>query len=126
MERNYPTRMHEILGVEAFEPFQIKGVYGHFFLTAAGDICSKEAGMDNNYLLYAINHGINRRPRLSEEHVKQLKALYKAFGVRYAHNPENADCMVVFSIEPLMAKECAEDDYKTYIERWGEESLKNR
>lgn len=25
-----------------------------------------------------------------------------------------------------MAKECAEDDYKIYIERWGEESLKNR
>lgn len=72
--KRYPTRMHEVLGVEAFEQFQIKGVSGHFFLTAAGQICSNEAGMDNNYLVDAINHGIIRKPRLSEEQVKKLHA----------------------------------------------------
>ena len=75
-KRNYPTRMHEVLGVEAFEQFQIKGVSGHFFLTAAGQICSNEAGMDNNYLLDAINHGITRRPRLDgcQKHLLKLLA----------------------------------------------------
>ena len=73
--RKYPTRMHEVLGVEAFEQFQIKEVSGHFFLTAAGQICSNEVGIDNNYLLHAINHGIIRKPRLSEEQADQLKAL---------------------------------------------------
>ena len=89
MSKNYPTRMHEVLGVEAFEQFQIKGVSGHFFLTAAGQICSNEAGMDNNYLLDAINHGITRRRRLTEEQVKQLRALV-TLGFRWLI--KNNDC----------------------------------
>lgn len=52
----------------------------------------------------------NYPTRLTQEQVEQLKALHKAFGVRYAHNPENADCMVVFSIEPLTVEERMEWD----------------
>ena len=77
-DTRYPTRMHEVLGVEAFERFQIKGLSGHFFLTEAGQICPNEAGIDNDYIIDAINRGITRRPRLTEEQVKQFKALHKA------------------------------------------------
>lgn len=87
--RNYPTRMHEVLGVEAFERFQIKGLAGHFFLTAAGQICPNEAGIDNDYIIDAINHGIIRKPRLSEEQVKQLQALV-TLGFRWLI--KNNDC----------------------------------
>lgn len=81
--RNYPTRMHEVLGVETGEIFTInENDYGFYHtLDCDGQIVftdpedEKEYRVTADMVTNAINHGITRKPRMSEEQVAQLRAL---------------------------------------------------
>lgn len=81
-DTRYPTRMHEVLGVELGERFQIKGQTPrydqNFFVDENGDV--RREGWSSPFdraAVYLINHPerIIRRPRLTDEQVAQLKAL---------------------------------------------------
>ena len=73
-DKRYPTRMHEVLGVEPNELFVIKGSEGQFYLNDSGDFrfvrdLDKRITDDVNpySITKAINHGITCHPRLTEE-----------------------------------------------------------
>jgi len=78
-EKRYPTRMHEVLGVEPEERFRVKDFNDEFFVNIHGKMMlavpSGHLRASGEIVAHAINHGINRRPRLTEEQVAQLKAL---------------------------------------------------
>jgi hypothetical protein len=86
-EKNYPTQMHEILGVEPGEPFEIEGYLGKYCI--ADDGVLREYGTCESITGYItcniINHPerIIRRMRLTEEQVYALEALYRLFGARW-------------------------------------------
>ncbi len=82
-EKKYPTRMHEVLGVEPNEEFYINGDFGIFFLTKEGYLTSDNAGRNSNWIVHAINRGITRRPRLTEEQILALNAAVKWFGFKW-------------------------------------------
>ena len=74
-EKRYPTRMHEVLGVETGERFTINEEdFGFVFrLNEDGYLMFDDHRANNEYRItydlihLAINHGIIRKPRLSEE-----------------------------------------------------------
>ncbi len=81
-DKRDPTRLHEVLGVEPNELFVIKGSEGQFYLNDSGDFrfvrdLDKKITDDVNpySITEAVNYGITRRPRLTEEQMAQLKAL---------------------------------------------------
>ena len=74
-EKNYPTRMHEILGVETGEIFKIKNISAHFYLTEHGILmCTESKDAAHSLVRDAINNGIIRKPRLTEAQIKYLRA----------------------------------------------------
>lgn len=79
MSKNYPTRMHELLGVEVNERFRIAGYSRSekFYLLGNGTLTTDRAVCYQGVLVEIINHPecIIRKPRLTEEQVKQLGAL---------------------------------------------------
>ena len=79
------TRMHEILGVEPGERFEIIGCtingrsYPHFLTEKGVMMLDRDAGFGEveatgAFVSAAINHGIIRKPRLTAEQVEILKA----------------------------------------------------
>lgn len=80
--KKYPTRMHEVLGVETNERFRIAGYSRseEFYLLGNGTLTTDRVVCYQGVLVEIINHPerIVRtppKPRLSEEQVKQLRAL---------------------------------------------------
>lgn len=73
------TRMHEILGVEPFEKFQVVGGYEgrNYFLDGYGWMRWGDSDWESDVedVYNAINNGIIRKPRLTAEQVTKLKAL---------------------------------------------------
>ena len=100
-DKRYPTRMHEVLGVETGEVFTVtwNDTKKDFSLDGFGipeDI--ETAGIDElRYpasgpdVVYMVNHPerITRRPRLTEEQVAMLKAAW-ALGARYIAREGNS------------------------------------
>lgn len=81
--KRYPTRMHEVLGVEPDKEYTFKNkvTQFNFYIDTKGHafIADKSEGdyLCAYYLTQLINHPerIIRKPRLSEEQVRQLQAL---------------------------------------------------
>jgi len=84
-DKRYPTRMHEVLTkpgeppLQTGERFRVKGLNDEFFVNIRGRMMlvvpSGHLPASGEIVAHAINHGITRRPRLTEEQVAQLKAL---------------------------------------------------
>ena len=72
------TRMHEILGVEPFEKFQVVGGYEgrNYSLDKDGWMRWGDSNWESDVedVYNAINNGIIRKPRLTNEQEEQLKA----------------------------------------------------
>ncbi len=75
-EKKYPTRMHEVLGVQTKEMFALNvGLDNpNYYLTDDGDMFMRYGTANKTIrmahadeVLDAINHGITRHPRLTEE-----------------------------------------------------------
>ena len=92
-DKRYPTRMHEILTKQGEPPLKSGEMFAlntdpydmDYYLTDDGDMflrygtANKTVRMAHaDEVLDAINHGITRCPRLTEEQVKQFRALHKA------------------------------------------------
>lgn len=75
------ARMHEILGVEPYEDFKVKGQAGEYCLDKNGDPLqtifegNRIGGVYGFVITAAINHGIIRRPRYTPKQAEVLKAL---------------------------------------------------
>lgn len=95
-QRNYPTRMHEVLGVEIGEKFEIPNYAGAAHVDMRGYICGVEHNdvVSGERVCEAINHGITRRPRLTHEQVEQLKALV-TLGYRWLVEERNGVTVAV-------------------------------
>lgn len=93
-EKRYPTRMHEVLGVEPGENFRIAGIIPEFWLDEDGEfICETDEGYDELNVadvVDAINHGVTRCPRLTEEQVKRLRALIALEAMYLAKNKDGS------------------------------------
>ena len=93
-DKRYPTRMHEVLGVEPFEKFQVVGGYEGRNYSLDKDGWMRwgdsywEADVEDVY--NAINNGITRRPRLTEEQVKRLRALIALEAMYLAKNKDGS------------------------------------
>ncbi len=92
-DKRYPTRMHEVLGVEPGEPFKIIGsqCIDDFCISIEGRLQHADnpgLACCRSDLEYAINNGITRRPRLTEEQEAQLKAL-DTLGFKWLAKDEN-------------------------------------
>ena len=95
-DKRYPTRMHEVLGVEPEERFTYSE-YGDrkFWLSESGlmyRICDDGTSIPatQGALVFFINdpERITRRPRLTEEQEAQLKAL-DTLGFKWLAKDEN-------------------------------------
>mgnify|MGYP000998881969 CR=1 FL=1 len=77
--KQYPTRMHEVLGVEPFEKFQVVGGYEgrNYSLDKDGWMRWGDSNWESDVedVYNAINNGIIRLPRLTDEQEEQLRAL---------------------------------------------------
>ena len=105
-EKKYPTRMHEVLGVATEERFTYRE-YGDrkFWLSESGlmyRICDDGTSIPTTQgtLVLFINHPerILRKPRLSEEQVKQLGALV-TLGFRWLAK-QRKGCVMFFQKKP--------------------------
>jgi hypothetical protein len=79
---NYPTKIHEILGVEPGEVFTINSLNGKYavnpegmLIQVSGEAIDNPCEADAFAYRRAINKGIIRRKRLTTEQVKMLKAM---------------------------------------------------
>ena len=97
-EKRYPTRMHEVLGVEPEERFT-HSEYGDrkFWLNGSGLMyCVNDDGTSipatQGALVFFINNPerITRRPRLTEEQVKRLRALIVLEAMYLAKNKDGS------------------------------------
>ena len=117
--KQYPTRMHEVLGVDPWERFDVKwkdctktfrtdnfgNVQDMEFYDSSDDTCYPANGWDVSYM---VNHPdrITRRPRLTEEQVKQLQALV-TLGFRwlfFTHATANDSWLYATSNKPTYAE----------------------
>jgi len=114
--KRYPTRMHEVLGVEPGERFTYSE-YGdkEFWLSKSGlmhRICDDGTSIPTTQgtLVLFINHpeGIIRKPRLSEYAIDILKAL-KTLGYEWVRM-DNQFCMWAYNSHP-------------YRENWDKKTL---
>lgn len=112
--KQYPTRMHEVLGVEPGERFTINEEdFGFAFrlnedgyLMFDDDRVSKEFRITYGLIRFAIMYGIIRKPRLTEEQVAQLKALV-TLGFRwlfFTHATANDSWLYATSNKPTYAE----------------------
>lgn len=80
-DKRYPTRMHEVLGVETGERFRLKNnPHGNeWFVSENGMMimdCEDGVARSGVHNVFsAINHGIIRRPRYTPKQAEVLKAL---------------------------------------------------
>ncbi len=82
-DTRYPTRMHEILGVEPYEVFEIKGCGSKYRINELGymDWINENGAWETAYrstyyaVYEAINNGIIRKHSLTNEQKRYLKAL---------------------------------------------------
>lgn len=124
-DKRYPTRMHEILGVEPGENFRIAGIIPEFWLDEDGEFtCETDEGYDELNVadvVDAINHGITRRPRLTEEQVAMLKAAW-TLGARYIAREGNSGLRLSDNA-PLVLMggrlKITDDSLTMYIESYG-------
>lgn len=98
--KQYPTRMHEVLGVEPEERFSVYcgGLENkNFYVHKNGDVLQDGVHMpDHRLAVFLVNHPerIIRRPRLTEEQVERLKA-WLVVGFRWmAKDKEEVDICV--------------------------------
>ncbi len=94
-DKRYPTRMHELLGVEPGDPFKIIGsqCIDDFCISIEGRLQHADnpgLACCRSDLEYAINNGITRRPRLTEEQVKRLRALIALEAMYLAKNKDGS------------------------------------
>lgn len=79
-ERNYPTRVHELLGVEPMEIFKIRGHGDDYHLSESGVLyASFHMGpMPQQHIVSLINDpsAIIRKLPLTQQQADMLKALY--------------------------------------------------
>lgn len=107
-DKRYPTRMHELLTKPGELPLQTGEIftineddYGFYhMLDCEGQIIfadqedAKEYRITADMVTSAINHGITRRPRLTEDQVRHLKGLY-LLGFRWIERDEH-DALVAW------------------------------
>jgi len=124
-ERNYPTRMHEVLGVEPHEPFEVKGHDGNFILDSSGAVRFGkhfEHSAYSEFVAEIINYPerITRRPRLTEEQVAMLKAAW-ALGARYIAREGNSGLRLSDNAPIVLMGgrlKIADDNLTMYIESY--------
>ena len=102
MTKRYPTRMHEVLGVETGEVFTVtwSDTKQDFSLDGFGipkgieteDIDGLRYPASVPDVVYMVNHPerITRRPRLTEEQVKRLRALIALEAMYLAKNKDGS------------------------------------
>lgn len=125
MEQNrkkYPTRVHEVLGVETREPFTINGKCGVFYLNNDGSLCSVEGVLDNIWLPEAINKGIVTKLKPTEKQIEQLKALL-TLGYRYLTKDRNCLCATAYNAKPTKRAEAWDVNKRTYSCTYTRETL---
>lgn len=96
-DKRYPTRMHEVLGVETGQVFYFEttsGLYQEYVLDTKGHLFRNHKTQrieSPRTMADIINHPerITRRPRLTEEQVAMLKAAW-ALGARYIAREGNS------------------------------------
>ena len=101
-DKRYPTRMHEVLGVEPEERFMYSD-YGdrEFWLSESGLLYG---AYDDGKVMSAVTQGtlvlfinnperITRRPRLTEEQVRVLEALYEVFDFKWLAKQKDGQVM---------------------------------
>ena len=103
-DKRYPTRMHEVLTkpgeppLQTGERFRVKDLNDEFFVNIHGRMMlvapSGHLRASGEIVAHAINHGITRRPRLTEEQVRHLKGLY-LLGFRWIERDEH-DALVAW------------------------------
>lgn len=115
--KRYPTRTHEVLGVEVDEEFEIIDYPGVTFLVPENGWMyvkwpsgKKIAGQD--YWASAINQGITRRPRLTADQVEALTALCRVFGCKWLVYDEKRDLALASKRKPSRAESVGEWDFK--------------
>lgn len=90
--KNYPTRMHEQLGVEPNEANSIlyEGDICKFIIDEKAMVYGQREGelhvfSNPEFIVYLINHPdrIIRRPRVTEEQLYALEAVYRLFGMKW-------------------------------------------
>jgi len=104
------TRMHEILGVEPYERFEVKGRDGEFMLDAEGAVRfgkNMEMSAYSQFTAVLINHPENiiRKPRLTAEQKYALEAIYKVFGMRWLVYDAKIDIAYASKMKPERHKE---------------------
>ena len=102
-DKRYPTRMHEVLGVEPEERFTYSE--WEFWLSESGllyRICDDGTSIlaTQGRLVFFINNPehITRRPRLTEEQVKRLRALV-TLGFKWLAK-QRKGCVMFFQKKP--------------------------
>ena len=127
-EKRYPTRMHEVLGVEMNEEFysedkMLLRVNHHGRIERKTDThpCGWDLMCNTRRVEDCINHGITRRPRLTEEQVAMLKAAW-ALGARYIAREGNGGLRLSDNA-PLVLMggrlKITDDSLTMYIESYG-------
>ena len=105
-DKRYPTRMHEVLGMETGEQFEIPNYAGEVYVDSYGYLLSVSEidFVPGPRVCEAINHPecITRRPRLTEEQVAQLKALV-TLGFKWLCQDSN-DYYVVYVNKPVKSE----------------------
>ena len=119
-EKRYPTRMHEVLGVEPEERFMYSD-YGdrEFCLSESGlmyRICDDGTSIpttQGTLVLFINNHErITRRHRLTEEQVEALTALYRVFGCKWLVYDEKRNLSLASKRKPSRTESVGEWDFK--------------
>ena len=99
-DKRYPTRMHEVLGVEPYERFSISSTtpwHGRWlFVDECGDL--REEGVKPPFdraAVFLVNHPecIIRKPRLTGEQVRVLEALYEVFDFKWLAKQKDGQVM---------------------------------
>ena len=99
-DKRYPTRMHEVLTkpgeppLQTGERFRVKDLNDEFFVNIHGRMMlvvpSGHLPASGEIVAHAINHGITRHPRLTEEQVKRLRALIALEAMYLAKNKDGS------------------------------------
>lgn len=106
--RNYPTRMHEILGVQTGQEFSLDSHYPLYVnkmddYGTVRDNFGREVGA--SVIADMVNHPerIIRKPRLTEEQIAQLKALM-AFTMKWMAK-DMLDHVYAYNFKPQKSRE---------------------
>lgn len=100
-KKKYPTRMHEILGVEQEERFTIKRrpELGKYYVNDKGEVMMDGAICPRDRIaVYLINHpeNISHKPKLTEAQVRHLKG-WALVGATHIAKDEDRDVRIYWS-----------------------------